>query len=43
MRLAKKLVVALGLALSVALLTAIFLAYQHPDLLMDFSNLLFCG
>ena len=43
MRLGSKLLVALGVVLAVALLTAIFLAYQHPDMLIDFSNLLFCG
>lgn len=29
--------------LALALLGAIFAAYQHPALLIDFSNLLFCG
>lgn len=43
MRLGSKLLVALGVVLAVTLLTAIFLAYQHPDMLIDFSNLLFCG
>lgn len=43
MSLTKKLFLALGLMLAAALLTATFLAYQHPDMLIDFSNLLFCG
>lgn len=44
MRLTKKLFLALGIVLAaVLLLTATFLAYQHPDMLIDFSNLLFCG
>ena len=25
------------------LLTGLFLAYQHPAMLIDFSNLMFCG
>jgi len=29
--------------LAAAVLAAIFLAYQNPALLVDFSNLLFCG
>jgi hypothetical protein len=29
--------------LGCAVLAALFSAYQHPALLIDFSNLLFCG
>ncbi|HRQ58490.1 MAG TPA: hypothetical protein PLN31_13825 [Azoarcus taiwanensis] len=43
MSLLKKILVALGVVLALALLAVIFLAYQHPDMLIDFSNLLFCG
>jgi hypothetical protein len=43
MNLGKKLLLALGALLAAALLTVIFLAYQHPDMLIDFGNLLFCG
>ena len=43
MRLGSKLLVALGVVLAFALLTAIFLAYQHPDILIDFGNLLYCA
>ncbi len=28
---------------AVVLLAAIFAAYQHPAMLIDFSNLIFCG
>jgi len=29
--------------LAAAVLAALFLAYQHPALLVDFTNLMFCG
>jgi hypothetical protein len=34
---------ALLVVLAVAVLAALFVAYQHPAMLVDFSNLMFCG
>jgi hypothetical protein len=33
----------LGSALFVAVLVLVFLAYQHPGLLLDWTNISYCG
>ncbi len=37
------LLIGLGAALALALLVLIFLAYQQPELLLDWVNLRYCG
>ncbi len=39
----RPLLIALAVLVAGAALAALFVAYQHPDMLIDFSNLLFCG
>lgn len=46
MKRSKPLTAAIVLVLSMlgmGLLAALFAAYQHPALLLDFANLMFCG
>lgn len=35
--------VGVGTTLSIIVLLAIFLAYQHPGLLLDWTNISYCG
>lgn len=35
--------VGVGTAVSIIVLLAIFLAYQHPGLLLDWTNISYCG
>ena len=37
------LLIGLGAALALALLVLVFLAYQQPELLLDWVNLRYCG
>ena len=39
----QRILVSVGVVVAAGVLAIIFLAYQHPDMLIDFSNLLFCG
>ncbi len=39
----KRVATVAAVALGLALLAAIFAGYQHPALLVDFSNVLYCG
>jgi hypothetical protein len=43
MKVGRVLAAAAWILIAVVVLAAIFAAYQHPDFLIDFSNLVFCG
>jgi hypothetical protein len=43
MRISQGFAVVTLVALGCVVLAALFVAYQHPVMLVDFANLLFCG
>lgn len=43
MKIPRLLMFAALVVLAVAVLAALFTAYQHPALVVDFANLVFCG
>lgn len=43
MNVSRPIVLVLVVVLGVALLAALFMAYQHPAMLVDFSSMMFCG
>jgi len=43
MNIPRSVVLVLLVVLATAVLAALFMAYQHPAMLVDFSNLIFCG
>lgn len=43
MNVPRSVLIALLVVFAVAALAALFMAYQHPAMLLDFSNLMFCG
>ena len=42
-RVASRALLLIGVALAIEVVMALFSAYQQPSMLIDFSNLLFCG
>ena len=43
MKLLKPLLIALAVLAAAALLAVLFAGYRHPAMLIDFTNILFCG